>query len=85
MTGLNTKVNVCKASVGWHAVCLFKEQGAQTMNDNLKDKVLNSDSVHNFTKDIIKQGLTKDLVDAYYDCKLVLEILKEHMDSVLNQ
>ena len=53
------------------------------MNNNLKDKVLNSDSVHSFTKDIIKQGLTKDPVDAYYDCKLALEVLKEHMDQVL--
>ncbi len=53
------------------------------MNDNLKDKVLNSDSVHSFTKDIIKQGLTKDPVDAYYDCKLALDVLKGHMDQVL--
>ena len=52
------------------------------MND-LRDKVLNSDSVHFFTKDIIKQGLTKDPVDAYYDCKLALDVLKEHMDQIL--
>ena len=53
------------------------------MNNKLKDEVLNSNSVHYFTKDIIKQGLTKDPVDAYYDCKLALEVLKEHMDQVL--
>ena len=51
--------------------------------NKLKDEVLNSDSVHHFTKDIIKQGFTKDPVDAYYDCKLALEVLKEHMDQVL--
>ena len=58
----------------------FKEKYGYLAN---LDEVLNSDSVHNFTKDIIKQGLSKDPVDAYYDCKLALDVLKEHMDSVL--
>ena len=31
MTGLNTKVNDCKAGMGWHGYCLFKGQGEQTM------------------------------------------------------
>lgn len=82
MTGLNSIANDCKASMGWHGLCLSKRQGEQTMND-LRNKVLNSNSVHYFTKDIIKQGLTKDPVDAYYDCKLALNVLKEHMDQVL--
>ena len=52
---------------------------------DLKKEVLKSPGISNFTKDIIKQGLTKDPVDAYYDCKLALEVLKEHMNEVLNR
>jgi len=34
MAGLNTKVNDCKLSIGWHGVCLSKEQGEHE-NDTL--------------------------------------------------
>jgi len=47
------------------------------------DDILESYSVHYFTKEIIKEGLQKDCVDAYYDVKLALDILKKRMDEVL--
>jgi hypothetical protein len=40
-------------------------------------KVLNDPSIHNFTKQIIRDGLKKDPVDAVADVKLALKILKE--------
>ena len=49
----------------------------------LLDNIMKDDGVHCFTKDIIKLGLQKDPVDAYYDCKLALRVLKNRMDFVL--
>ena len=49
----------------------------------LLDKVMEDNGVHSFTKDIIKAGLKKDPVDAYYDCKLALMVLEEKMNQVL--
>ena len=48
----------------------------------LKEQVLNDDGVHYFCKEIIKTGLTKDPVDAVYDCELALRVLKENMEQV---
>ncbi len=38
-------------------------------------EILDDDSVHYFTKNIIREGLTKDDVDAYFDVKLALDAL----------
>jgi hypothetical protein len=45
--------------------------------------VLNDPSVHNFTKQIIRDGLTKDPVDAVSDVETALEVLKEVMNERL--
>ena len=49
------------------------------------DEVLAGNSVHFFTKNIIREGLKKDPVDAYYDVLLAAECLKEHMDKILSE
>ena len=49
------------------------------------EEVLGDDGVHFFTKDIIRDGLKKDPVDAYYDVLLAAECLKEHMDKILSE
>ncbi len=54
------------------------------MSKSLLDRVMSGDSVHNFTKDIIREGLTKDPLDAVRDCELALRCLKEHMEEVFN-
>lgn len=48
----------------------------------LYDRVMASDGVHNFTKSIIKEGLTKDPLDAVRDCELALDVLKEKLHEV---
>ena len=48
------------------------------------DTVMNSDEVHRFAKNIIKEGLTKDPLDAVRDCKLALDVLTERMHEVFN-
>ena len=45
------------------------------------EKVLNSIGTHFFTIDIIKQGLSKDKVDAVRDVELALEMLKLVMND----
>jgi hypothetical protein len=47
------------------------------MKDTNLFKVLNDPSVHNFTKQIIRDGLAKDPVDAVGDVKLALKVLKK--------
>ena len=47
------------------------------------DKILASSSVHNLTKDILREALTKDPIDAYFDVKLAADALKERMDNIL--
>lgn len=42
-------------------------------------KLLSDPTVHNFTKDIIKEGLRLNPVDAYYDCKIALQVLRSRM------
>lgn len=48
-------------------------------------RVLASPSVHTLTKDTLRAALTKDLVDAYYDVKLVADLLKARMDAELGR
>lgn len=45
--------------------------------------VLRGVSVHNFAKDIITQGLTKDCVDAVHDCEIALKCLKKVMHNFI--
>ena len=47
------------------------------------DKILADPTVHNLTKDTLREALTKDPVDAYYDIKLVADTLKARMDAML--
>lgn len=44
-------------------------------------RILASDGVHFFTKEIIQKGLTKDALDAVYDVKLALEYLEKVFKS----
>lgn len=44
-----------------------------------KEKLLNDPTVHDFTKDIIRQGFRLDPVDSYYDCKRALQVLRTRM------
>jgi len=46
--------------------------------------VMESQSVHNFTKDILSMSEGKDVVGRYYDVLLAAEILKNEMDEELN-
>ena len=47
--------------------------------------VLNNPSVHTLTKDIIRMGMNKDCVDAYYDVLLAAKVLKQIMcDNLYN-
>ena len=56
------------------------------MNTATKIKdIMESSSVHALTKDIIKMGLEKDCVDAYFDALHATEILKEVMEAALHQ
>jgi len=49
-----------------------------------RQDVMNSDSVHNLTKLILKESENKDIVDRYNDVKLALEVLKTEMNEALN-
>lgn len=42
---------------------------------------MNDPNVSAFTKTIIEAGCQRNAVDAYYDVKLALEILKDRMDA----
>jgi len=44
-----------------------------------RQQALESPSVHNLTKDILRMSANKDIVDRYYDVKLACEILKAEM------
>lgn len=47
--------------------------------------VLADPSVHFFTKDTIRHGLSIDPLDAFYDVKLALEVLEAHLQKVTDQ
>ena len=44
------------------------------------DELLNSPCVHDITKRIIREGLERDCIDAYYDVKLALDVLRARLD-----
>jgi len=48
-----------------------------------RQEAMNSQSVHNLTKDILELSKDKDVVDRYYDVKLALDILKTEMNETL--
>jgi hypothetical protein len=48
-----------------------------------RKQAMESLSVHNLTKNILKLSENKDIVDRYHDVKLALDILKQEMDNVL--
>jgi hypothetical protein len=49
------------------------------------EKVLASNGVRFFAKDIIREGMKKDCVDAVNDVRLALDLLEERMWRILNQ
>ena len=48
-----------------------------------RQEVMNSQTIHFLTKDILELSKDKDIVDRYYDVKLALDILKAEMDEAL--
>jgi hypothetical protein len=49
----------------------------------LETTVRNSPTTHNFTRLILDEAHKRDVVDAYYDCKIALDCLEERMDLAL--
>lgn len=47
------------------------------------EKVLASPSVHNLTKQILRDAMTKDCVDVVYDVELAAKLLRERMNLIL--
>jgi len=53
--------------------------------EELYKKVMESPSVHFWTKEIIREGLNKDCVDAVYDVELALKVLRARMNGILEE
>jgi hypothetical protein len=49
------------------------------------EKALASNGVRFFAKDIVREGMKKDCVDAVHDVRLALDLLEERMRLILNQ
>jgi hypothetical protein len=49
------------------------------------DGILNDPYVSNWLKDAVKTSLNRHCIDAYYDAKLLEQVLKLHMDSYLGR
>ena len=49
------------------------------------DQVMDSPDTSYWLKDALRQALNRDCVNAYYDAKLLTEMLKEHMDKALGR
>lgn len=49
----------------------------------LEKRVMESYTVHKLTKEILELAKNRDIVDAYYDTKLALAVLKKRMDNAL--
>ena len=47
-----------------------------------RDDVMQSRSVHNLTKDILRMSIGKDPVDVLHDVELVLIVLRNEWDSM---
>ena len=48
-----------------------------------RNEVMQSQSVHNLTKAVLKLSEGKDIVDSYHDVKLALEVLRDEMETAL--
>ena len=46
--------------------------------------ILNNQTAHSFTQDVIRTGLHKDCVDAVHDVQLALDALKMIADDILS-
>ena len=55
-----------------------------TTRKTTRKAVMESDSVHQLTKDILVLSADKDVVDRYYDVKIALDVLKAEMDAALS-
>lgn len=49
------------------------------LSNGAQEIIENDPTVHNFTKAIIREGSQLDPVDAYYDCKMALQVLRSRM------
>jgi hypothetical protein len=54
-----------------------------TQIDNQIEEILASPSIHSLTKDILRQGIQRDCVDAYFDTLLAAELLGARMANRL--
>lgn len=54
------------------------------ITENIK-RALDSDGVRFYAKNFLREGLTKDCVDAVQDAELVAKLLRERMDLILNK
>ena len=61
------------------------KQGKQNKGVKImtRKQVMESQCVHNLTKEVLELSKDKDVVDRYYDVKLALKILKAEMDQAL--
>lgn len=50
-----------------------------------RQQAMESQSVHNLTKEVLELSKDKDIVDRYHDVKLALDILKDEMDRDLGR
>lgn len=50
-----------------------------------RQEALDSNSVHFFTKDILRASVNKDVVDRYHDVQLAADILKAEMFKALGR
>lgn len=48
-----------------------------------RQEIMESNSVHNLTKEILELSKDKDIIDRYYDVKLALKVLKSEMELSL--
>ena len=53
--------------------------------EELYKRVMESPSVHFWTKEIIREGLNKDCVDAVYAVELALKVLRARMEEILKE
>lgn len=50
-----------------------------------RDRVMSSPETRRLTREVIALAETRDVVDAYYDVKLALQVIKERMDAALGR
>ena len=55
------------------------------MKTPTRKEIMESNDVHDLTKDILRMSEDKDIVDRYYDVLLAVRILKAEMDDALEK